>query len=569
MSWIQDDGADFDIRISIKPESQWIEAIDPLARRYLRAQNYPPTLENQTLAAIGEVLERLVMLSVLQGCATPFELGFKRQDEAVQVHLSYDASIPLNPLRESTYEVPSAGAADAGTLDGLWLHIVKRTMDRVFFRLEGQRASLVMLKYFRPEEQARQAWVMNLAPKLRADIILERGAPEPAGEDSRTAVLHDIQGKTVIKLPASNAFIVERLDGRRSLGDIYLEHAEAVGPISPRQVRQLYETLEAAGMLERHAAGQTDSASRWRRLLNPVFSLPNSDRLVTEVYRHIRWLFHPFGVALLLLTGLYGAASLFWHWHAVAAVFVAADAQLLQQPALLAAVYLVMLVHTGLHELAHGTACKHFGGNVPRIGVMWYMAMFIFFCDTTSAWNFPRKSQRIWVSLAGPLLSWAFFGVGAVFAAASATAGSAGAVFWVTLTLFNAFGLIMNFNPFIRMDAYYILVDWTGIANLQPKSFAYLKQLLLRENRQTPSDEAKPSLREKRIYLSYGIGSALMSLLFLVLPFWELSRLWLSHRYLSFEGAMALSAAVLIFAGILFKGYGMIHQIKVKEYKIS
>ena len=55
-------------------------------------------------------------------------------------------------------------------------------MDRVFFRLEGQRASLVMLKYFRPEEQARQAWVMNLAPKLRADIILERGAPEPAGE---------------------------------------------------------------------------------------------------------------------------------------------------------------------------------------------------------------------------------------------------------------------------------------------------------------------------------------------------------------------------------------------------
>ena len=60
-----------------------------------------------------------------------------------------------------------------------------------------------------------------------------------------------------------------------------------------------------------------------------------------------------------------------------------------------------------------------------------------------------------------------------------------------------------------------------------------------------------------------------MSLLFLVLPFWELSRLWLSHRYLSFEGAMALSAAVLIFAGILFKGYGMIHQIKVKEYKIS
>lgn len=567
MNWIQDDGTEFDISIRIKPESQWVEATDPVARRYLRAQNYPPTLENQTLAAIGEAVERLVMLSVLQGCATPFELGFKHQAEAVQVHLSYDASIPLNPHQESAYEIPSDDAADAGALEGLWLHIVKRTMDRVFFRLEGQRASLVMLKYFRPEEQARQVWVMNLAPKLRSGLILEHSAAEPDGENSRTAVLHDIHGKTVIKLPASNAFIVERLDGRRNLGDIYLEHAVEVGPISPKQVKQLYETLEAAGMLEHNSGEAPDTG--WRRLLNPVFSMPNSDAFVTKFYRCVSWLFNPFGVGLFVLTGLLGGASLVMNWDAVEAVFLKTDEHMSRQPAMLAAVYFVMLGHAGLHELAHGAACKHFGGSVPRLGIMWYMAMFIFFCDTTSAWNFPRKAQRIWVSLAGPLLSWAFFGVVAAFTGSMAVAGNPWAAFWVSLTLINVFGLLMNFNPFIKMDAYYILVDWTGIPNLQKKSFAYLMKLLYGEKQRTQGDDAAPSAREKRIYLSYGVVSAVTSFLFIVLPFWQLAQLWLDNRQFTVRGALAILAVLLLIVTILFKGYGMIQKIRVKEYKIS
>jgi putative peptide zinc metalloprotease protein len=40
-------------------------------------------------------------------------------------------------------------------------------------------------------------------------------------------------------------------------------------------------------------------------------------------------------------------------------------------------------------------------------------------------------------------------------------------------------GLVMNFNLFIRMDAYHMLMDWTGIPNLRQRSFSYLQRKLL------------------------------------------------------------------------------------------
>jgi putative peptide zinc metalloprotease protein len=559
---------DFDIAIHVKPEFPWVQTIEATACSYLTARGFPPKLVEQTSGAIVEAAEQLIALCIERNAAIPFKVGFAWKDEVVQVNFVYDASIPLNPHQEPDYEVPSAEEDSEDTLEGLWLHIIKRTMDRVFFRIDGKRASLVMMRYCRAERQSRKLWVMGLAPKLRADLVIEHSSVKAGHLQVGDAIIHDTRTQKVFKLSPSDTFILNRLDGKNTLEDIYLDHAVERGPISPEHVKRLYETLEAAGML----AGASNGAGwreRWRRWLSPSFSIPHPDAAVAWVHRHVGFMFHPVGIVALVLIGLSGLIPLFMNKNAIVHIFQHNDNMLLQSTAMIAMAYLLLLAHAALHEFAHGVTCKHFGGRVYKLGIMRYMAMFIFFCDTTSAWTFPEKSQRIWVSLAGPLVSWAFFGVIAWCAGLTAASGSSWADFWMAITIMNAFGLAMNFNPLIRMDAYYMLIDWTGIPNLRKKSFNYLKAVLIGWiKRSHLSVKSSLSPHEKRIYVSYGVLSVFMSVFFILLPFWRLVNLWMTNRYFTVWGVMVSMVVALFVGGMVLKAHGMLYAARHREYKI-
>ena len=80
------------------------------------------------------------------------------------------------------------------------------------------------------------------------------------------------------------------------------------------------------------------------------------------------------------------------------------------QPELIVALVVAMVTVTLLHELAHGLTCKRFGGPVHEIGFLLIYFLPAFYCNVTSAWAFPKKSHRLWVTFAGPwstLLIWA------------------------------------------------------------------------------------------------------------------------------------------------------------------
>lgn len=566
-------GSDFDIVLRVKPDLAWIRLVGSTVRSYLKARNYPPRLVNAMIAATGEATEQLISLCGDLGKTAPFEVGFLWRDGVAQVHLIYDGSIPLNPHKETDYEVPSSVEDVDETLEGLWLCIIKQTMDRVFFRHNGDRASLVLVKYHREEENAQRLWFMGLKPALRADLFIERPPQTAAGSHPGRAIIRDKLKRSALNLTPSDEFIVSRLNGKNSLHDIYLEHTVSRGFISPQSVRRIYERLEAGEMLEGSLGADKLRRLAWQRWLSPVFSISHSDEIITWVHRHTRFMFNSIAVSLLVLIGLSGLIALFVNHQAIGAMLSRIDS-LFSDPIIMVAVYLILLGHVALHELAHGVACKHFGGRVGQLGVMWYMGMSVFFCDTTSAWTFPKKSQRIWVSLAGPLVSWASFGIIAWLATVSTAEGNPSAVMWIALTLMAGGGLAMNFNPFIRMDAYYMLVDWTGIPNLQKKAFDYMKGNiigLMRRNRdagRNPSPSS-PSRRERKILLIYGALSVAMSFFLILLPFWQLARLWMANRHVTFWGVMTAGAVALVIGRIIYKVHGFMHAARHREYTLS
>ena len=111
-----------------------------------------------------------------------------------------------------------------------------------------------------------------------------------------------------------------------------------------------------------------------------------------------------------------------------------------------------------VHELAHALTCKHLGGRCHEMGVMLLALMPCLYCDVSDAWRMASKWRRIAVSAAG-------MAVELVIAAAALAAwwhtqpGLLNTWCLSTVIVCSVGTLLINANPLIRYDGYYILSD--------------------------------------------------------------------------------------------------------------
>ncbi|MFD0916039.1 biotin/lipoyl-binding protein [Pseudahrensia aquimaris] len=135
------------------------------------------------------------------------------------------------------------------------------------------------------------------------------------------------------------------------------------------------------------------------------------------------------------------------------------------------ALFAVSLVFVKIvHELGHAYMATKYGLDVPVIGVAFLVLMPIMYTDTSNAWRLPSRRKRLMVDGAGIMtemclaviatLFWVFLPDGTMRAIAFsiATAG------WIL-------SVVINLNPFMRFDGYYILSDVLGFENLQERGF--------------------------------------------------------------------------------------------------
>jgi len=124
-----------------------------------------------------------------------------------------------------------------------------------------------------------------------------------------------------------------------------------------------------------------------------------------------------------------------------------------------------------MHELGHGLAAKHFGVGVPSMGLAFLVLAPLLYTDTTESWKLTSRKSRLWIVGAGVMVElclafiaifiWSFLPEGALKSAA---------FFIATVSAFST--LLLNLNPFMRFDGYYLLSDWLDMPNLQSRAFA-------------------------------------------------------------------------------------------------
>src|SRR5262245_31061163 len=130
-----------------------------------------------------------------------------------------------------------------------------------------------------------------------------------------------------------------------------------------------------------------------------------------------------------------------------------------------------LAVVKSLHELGHAFTCKRFGGECNRMGIMLLVFTPALYCDVTGAWMFRERWKRIAVSAAGVIVELVLAAI-ATIVWAWTQPGLVNALALNVMFVCSVSTLLINGNPLLRYDGYYVLADWLGTPNLQQQASA-------------------------------------------------------------------------------------------------
>src|SRR5213594_3755285 len=374
-------------------------------------------------------------------------------------------------------------------------------------------------------------------PKLRSDLVISRQAG--------AVVLKDPTTGRFFRFGEAEHFITSQLDGATPLAVVRRRAGEEFGSLpEPEVVERFVESLKRLGLLEADDAGLERPAARRRPTrggpLYLRFSAFDPDRLLDRLVDKVAFCFTPaflvFSAAVIVLG--FGIAVAEWG-------DITRDLRRLWRVEMLLVAWLITFMVSAAHEFAHGFTCKRFGGHVHEIGFMLIYFQPAFYCNVSDAWLFAEKSKRLWVTIAGPYLEMFLWALAVITWRVTEPGTWPSAVALVVAT--SAFRLFINLNPLIKLDGYYLLSDALGIHNLRPRAFGYLKRRLSALVASPSRTLEEPTLRERRVYLTYGVLAGGYSA-------WLLSWValavggWLTERY---QGAGAIVYTSLL--GLAFQ----------------
>jgi putative peptide zinc metalloprotease protein len=231
---------------------------------------------------------------------------------------------------------------------------------------------------------------------------------------------------------------------------------------------------DSAAALDRYRKKRSELVRQW--LLNPMsLKLPlfNPDRLLERLLPLVRWCFGPLGAALWLAVVLPALVLAAQHGSELTRNLsdrVLSSSNLL----VMLAVYPVVKL---LHELGHGFAAKRWGGAVRELGLMFLIFAPVPYVEASSSAAFPSKYRRALVAAAGMMVELLLAAL-ALYVWLLAEPGVLRAVAFNVMVIGGVSTLVVNGNPLLRYDGYYILADLIEMPNLAQRGQAWWTWLL-------------------------------------------------------------------------------------------
>lgn len=350
--------------------------------------------------------------------------------------------------------------------------------------------------------------VARLRPRLKTHLRVRRHHYRKA----RWYVIDDGAAGRAHRFPEGAYRLIGRLDGTRTVEALWALIVEELGEEAPSQddVIQVLGQLHGADLLasdtlpdpaELLTRQKTQRRTIWLQNLKSPMSLRiplvDPDRFLTRQMPRLRWLFSWAGVLLWLAVVLPAVLIAAAHWQELTENLL--DRVLAAQNLLIVALcYPVVKV---IHELGHGFAAKANGREVREMGVMLLLLFPVPYVDASSSSALQSKWQRALVGAAG-MIAEVFVAALATYAWLLLEPGLARAFAFNVMLIAGISTIIVNGNPLLRFDGYYILADLIEVPNLGTKANKFYGWLVDRHLFRTPGQPPFDAAPGERVWLA-------------------------------------------------------------------
>jgi len=348
-------------------------------------------------------------------------------------------------------------------------------------------------------EQARESlfsdqWyrVAQRKPRLRSNVRVRR---QPLRGQVWYLLVDDATDRS-FRIDASAYAFIGRCTGALTTQHIWDAVTHALGDDSPTQgmLLRLMVRLQGAGLLtfDRQAdigslfAGSS-APGKPSNSFNPLsFKVRLGDP--TRVLRALA----PVGAVLF-------RSLTIWVW--VAAVLAAALLALMEFDRLAAHanrlmggtdnLWLLWWIYPPIkliHELAHGLAVRRWRGEVREWGVAMLVLMPVPYVDASAASGFRHWRRRAVVSAAG-IMAELLMAAAAMLVWLTVQPGLVRDIAMIVMVVCSFSTVLVNGNPLLRFDGYFLLTDMAGLPNLATRSAQWWQSRLERHLLNVRSDE--------------------------------------------------------------------------------
>lgn len=150
---------------------------------------------------------------------------------------------------------------------------------------------------------------------------------------------------------------------------------------------------------------------------------------------------------------------------------------------------MLLVVYLGiksLHELGHALACRKWKAECHEIGLFFLVFAPCLYCDTTDSWKLDSRWRRAAIAGAGIYVEVLIATLAGVLWLVTQTSSWLHWVAAYAMAIGSFSTIVVNANPLLRYDGYYILSDLWRVPNLADQSREALRAAMIRLLNGTP-----------------------------------------------------------------------------------
>jgi len=373
-------------------------------------------------------------------------------------------------------------------------------------------------------------------PDIPARIISQRAPCLPPDVVSKE---HIEDGKPIVRVlvpsqeamfrfPPQNWALAQLFDGVRSYEEIAELFSGQTGTLySADEVREFASNLEAADfwyktpqeknilLMQKDAQKRRKALkankSKYGDLAQITFPAVNPDKFLTWFHKYTYWVYTWWWTAITLGVFAVMTGITLTRWSEIGRDTLQFFNFSEKSWADVGIFYLVAVGAMCWHEIGHGHACKHFGGRVPSMGFLLIYLTPGFYTDTTEGQVMATRYQRLVIALAGAWAELYICAVATILWWVSPPETTLHSVAYMMMLITGIASILINFNPLIKLDGYYMMSELLGLVDLKENSTLYVSSWIKRHIWRLPVEVPYVPRRRRLGYVVYALLSGLYS----------------------------------------------------------